>query len=238
MSYADFQKNLKLVMCLNNAVSNLADFQGVKVHQDLLTPLQTLSNEAADAGFDLAVASGFRSVERQCQIWNTKALGSRPVLDDTGISLDVGKLDPTALMFAILRWSALPGASRHHWGTDIDVYDRAALSLEQPLQLTMAECEGPFAPFHQWLDSELIKPDAQFFRPYMAPVGGVAPEPWHLSFAPRAAECQRELDRDQLLQLVLSLDIALKEEVVLHFDEIFERFVWVSPDLYPQSWPL
>ena len=28
---------------------------------------------------------------------------------------------------AILLWSALPGASRHHWGTDFDVFDRAAV---------------------------------------------------------------------------------------------------------------
>ncbi len=227
---------MKLVMCLDDALSNLADFQGVRVHKALIVPLQTLSNKAADAGFGLAVASGYRSVERQREIWNAKARGARPVLDDTGKPLDVAKMDPTALIFAILRWSALPGASRHHWGTDIDVYDRGALPADQSLQLTMEECQGPFARFHQWLDAELAKPDTQFFRPYTSPFGGVAPEPWHISFAPRAAECQRALSKDELLGLLLSLDILLKDEVVRHFDEIFERFVWVSPDLYPRNW--
>lgn len=233
MSYADSQKNLKLFMCLTEAASNLADFQGVQVHRDLVEPLQTLALEGAALGFELAVASGYRSIERQCQIWNAKALGLRPVLDDDGTPLDVASLDPETLMFAILRWSALPGASRHHWGTDVDVYDRAALPAGHSLQLTLEECHGPFAPFHQWLDAELARPGSRFFRPYTSPVGGVAPEPWHLSFAPRAAVYQRALTKDQLLELVLSLDIALKDEVTCHFDEIFERFVVVSPDLYP-----
>lgn len=108
MSYADSQK---ISRCLTEVPFKLADFQGVPVHQDLLLPLDSLVLDATSAGFDLAVASGFRSVERQCQIWNAKALGLRPVLDDTGVPLEVGRLDPEALMFAILRWSALPGTS-------------------------------------------------------------------------------------------------------------------------------
>jgi LAS superfamily LD-carboxypeptidase LdcB len=238
MAYADSQKNLKLFMSLTDAASNLAEFQRVQVHRDVVKALQTLAGGAAEAGFDFAVASGFRSVERQCQIWNAKARGSRPVLDDTGIPLDVMNLDPEILVFAILRWSALPGASRHHWGTDVDVYDRSALPSGQSLQLTLAECHGPFAPFHQWLDVELARPETPFFRPYMSPAGGVAPEPWHLSFAPCAAKYQRSLGKDELFELVLTLDIALKDEVIRHFDEIFERFVLVSPDLYPLNWPL
>lgn len=238
MSYADSQKNLKSVMCLENTLSNLADFQGVRVHRDLVEPLQTLYQKSTEAGFELAVASGFRSVERQCEIWNAKAQGIRPVLDDAGGPLDITTLDRDELMFAILRWSALPGASRHHWGTDIDVYDRAALPKGQSLQLTVAECQGPFAHFHQWLDLELADPDAQFFRPYVSPIGGVAPEPWHLSFAPKAAECQRELGKDQLLGLLIGMDILLKDEVIRHFDEIYERFVWVSPNLYPPNWAI
>ena len=38
-------------------------------------------------------------------------------------------------MAAILVWSALPGASRHHWGTDLDVFDRAVQPPGEPLEL-------------------------------------------------------------------------------------------------------
>ena len=37
-------------------------------------------------------------------------------------------LAPDALIETILLWSALPGGSRHHWGTDVDVFDAAAVA--------------------------------------------------------------------------------------------------------------
>lgn len=238
MSYADYLKDLTLFKYLNTVSGELADFRGVPVHRGLLDPLAELTARAAARGFELALASGFRSIERQCNIWNAKANGLRPVLDDVGVPLDIADLKPESLMFAILRWSALPGTSRHHWGTDVDVYDRAALPAGESLQLTLAECRGPFAAFHQWLDGELAQSDALFFRPYVEPHGGVAPEPWHLSYAPLAAGFQQAMDKELLRELVLSLDIQLKDEVAWHFDEIFSRFVVVSPARYPLEWPL
>lgn len=162
MSYADDLKDLTLFKYLKAVSGELADFRGVPVHRSLLDPLAELTARAAARGFELALASGFRSIERQCHIWNAKANGQRSVLDDAGVPLDIADLEPEALMFAILRWSALPGTSRHHWGTDVDVYDRAALPAGESLQLTLAECRGPFAAFHQWLDGELAQSDALF----------------------------------------------------------------------------
>ncbi len=36
---------------------------------------------------------------------------------------------------AMLRWSAVPGASRHHWGTEIDIFDPDLLPENTPLLL-------------------------------------------------------------------------------------------------------
>ena len=85
---------------------------------------------------------------------------------------------------AILLWSALPGASRHHWGTEIDVIDRAALRPGQHAQLIPAEycAEGVFGGLDRWLTEHAGA--FGFFRPYDRDRGGVQPEPWHLSFAP------------------------------------------------------
>lgn len=235
VEYYESEKNLKSLMQEMWIEQNMIDFGRGKIHRDLVDPLNSLIAEAAEAGFDFAVASGFRSVERQCLIWNAKASGTRPVMGDDGIPLDIHRLTPEQRLFAILRWSALPGTSRHHWGTDIDVYDRAALPEGSVLQLTVEECQGPFAAFHAWLDSRLAAPDAEFFRPYVRSTGGVAPEPWHLSFAPIAARYQQSLTKEQLRAFVASLEIELKEVVLLRFDEIYERFIWVPWDLYPST---
>ena len=58
-------------------------------------------------------------------------------------------------MRAILHWSALPGASRHHWGTEIDVIDRAALLHGQLAQLVPDEyaADGVFAKLGLWLSA-------------------------------------------------------------------------------------
>ena len=197
---------------------------------DVLTALHDLRARAAAAGFDLRVASGYRSFERQLLIWNNKALGLRPVLDDRGLPLDIKRLGERDLVLAILRWSALPGASRHHWGTDLDVYDAAAMPAGYQLQLTQAETEGDgvFAPFHRWLDGELQRPGAVFYRPYAQDTGGIAPEPWHLSYAPLAKAYAQQLSEALLRDKLAQTDIQLKSTLLAHLGEIVARFVRVD----------
>ena len=99
-----------ILTALPDVERDVVAFQGIAVHPRLVAPLTELVEEARSAGFDLRVASGFRSIDRQCQIWNAKAAGLRPVLDDAGEPLSIDELTPMSLVFAILRWSALPAA--------------------------------------------------------------------------------------------------------------------------------
>lgn len=238
MSYHVPKKFLDEFTLSGRSEHHLADFMGNAVHASLCKPLGELVRNAAAEGFDLAVASAFRSFDRQCRIWNDKAAGRRPVLADDESILDTTQLTPEELLFAILRWSALPGASRHHWGTDVDVYDRKGTQNGYQLRLTFDETigSGPFAALHAWLDEYLLYKETDFFRPYTRPWGGVAPEPWHLSYAPLAVEFQQALEPSVLRALIASADLALKAEILIHFDAIYERFVWVPWSLYPQIW--
>lgn len=206
------------------------------IHRDVVLPLQQLQHAAAGAGFDLQVASGFRSFTRQLTIWNGKAGGQRPVLGEDGHVIDLGLLSDVDKVFAILRWSALPGASRHHWGTDVDVFDAAAVPENYPLQLTGAEYQsgGPFADFSDWLEQRIAAKEAfGFVRPYGADRGGVAPEPWHLSYGPLSCHYQQQLDVDALREVVTTSEMLLKPTVLEHLDEIFARFIAVPLEIYP-----
>lgn len=199
------------------------------VHRQVVEPLDELSRVARAAGFELAVVSSFRSFSQQCAIWNEKATGRRPVLNDAGEPVRLEDLDEWGRVQAILRWSALPGASRHHWGTDLDVFDRQGLSDNHPrVQLTAAECEagGPFHDFHQWLSQAIQDGEASgFYRPYDLDRGGVGCEPWHISYAPLSLEFQQALDLDVLRPVLGASDIALRDTVVDHMDEIFSRYI-------------
>jgi LAS superfamily LD-carboxypeptidase LdcB len=217
---------------------NLIDYQVIStgLHKNVVAPFQLLHSSAAEAGFDLTVASSYRDFDRQLLIWNAKASGERPVLDSLGKVLKIDTLEPWALVQAILRWSALPGASRHHWGTDLDVYDKTAVAEDYVIELTSAEVSGngPFVPFHKWLDQKIVTGQAQgFFRPYQYDTNGIAPERWHLSYAPLASEYQSALDIDCLVALISSRPIALKEVILKNIEEIFERFIVVADECYP-----
>jgi LAS superfamily LD-carboxypeptidase LdcB len=198
----------------------------VLVHRRLADPLRALTQAALCQGIRLNVASGFRSFERQRLIWNDKATGRRPVLGDRGEPVDIEKLSDVQLMYAILRWSALPGASRHHWGTDLDVWDGAAVSADYRLQLTTDEYseKGPFARLGRWLASGEVH-DLGFSRPYTVDRGGIAPEPWHLTYRPLAMEYERQLTSDGLAAVIARSDVALANTVIDHIDDIFTRFV-------------
>ncbi len=201
-----------------------------RVHRQVLDPLLFLAERAASAGFILKVASSYRSFERQLLIWNNKARGLRPVLNDAGEAIDVNTLSDRDKVFAILRWSALPGASRHHWGTDVDVYGSAHLDPEYQLQLTFAETQGdgPFAEFHRWLSDELAQGNSDFFRPYAQDRGGIAPEPWHLSYAPLATIFSRQFTQALLREKLEQTDMELKQAVLGNLDEIYQRFIYVD----------
>lgn len=201
-----------------------------QLHREVVGPLLTLRESARAAGFDMRVASSYRSFDRQLLIWNAKANGLRPVLDDKSEPLDIAQLSESQLMFAILRWSALPGASRHHWGTDLDVYDASRIDEDYVVRLTVEEtCNtGPFAPFHRWMDAVLEKNSFGFYRPYAQDTGGVAPEPWHLSYAPLATGYAEQLTEDVLRELISKSDICLKQTILDHLAEIYQRFVRVA----------
>ena len=125
-----------------------------------------LQEAAQKAGFNLQIASGYRSFTRQCAIWNAKMQGERPVFDRDSHLLDVTKLSEYEKIYAILHWSALPSTSRHHWGTDLDIYDPDLLPEGHTLQLQPWEYQtgGYFAPLTQWLSEHLST--YGFIRPY------------------------------------------------------------------------
>ena len=181
---------------------------------------------AAYEGFNLQAASSWRSFERQLAIWNGKWRGERPLLDADNQPLDALQLDDMERLHAILRWSALPGTSRHHWGTDLDIYDPDCLPAGTRLALEPWEYEagGWFADLGEWLGDHMS--DFGFFLPYAKPLDaaqGVAYEPWHISFAPESGE--QRLDPDALALCLQQADIEGKACILSHLDEILARYV-------------
>jgi LAS superfamily LD-carboxypeptidase LdcB len=200
----------------------------IGLHSDVLKPWQQLVCAAHTAGFDLALASGFRSFDRQQFIWDAKVSGQRVILDDNSCVLELMSLSTLDKINSIMRWSALPGTSRHHWGTDIDIYDRAAVPENYCLQLVAEEYtdNGPFAPMSRWLKDYLNKADSPaFIFPYINDNNGIMPEPWHLSYLPVARQYQEAWSLKLLQDILHKSDILEKATVLSTIDALYKRFI-------------
>ena len=165
---------------------------------------QALGRRAQERGLDLRVASAFRDYDRQVRIINDKWTGARPVTDGEGRLLERNQYDDQEWLNLILRFSALPGTSRHHWGTDLDIWDASRVDEDYRLQLVPSEYgpSGPFSEMTRWLDELVAADDAEgFFKPYVEDRGGIAPEAWHISYRPAALRYQDTFSLESLIPL-------------------------------------
>lgn len=195
------------------------------LHKYVGAPFSNLRLAALADGFDIIPQSSFRDFSRQLMIWNEKFSGERPVYGASGQLIDVLKLAPHERIGAILLWSALPGASRHHWGTDVDLVDRNATAPGYRVQLTPEEFEpgGPYAALSLWLAANADR--FGFFRPFRGVLSGVQAEPWHFSFAPVAETARRSLTAAVLKKAIATAPLLGKDEVLARLDELHARYV-------------
>lgn len=205
-------------------VVDVAEFD-CGLHRAVVGPFSAMRHAALAAGIDLVPASAFRDFERQLAIWNGKYTGRRPTAGADGTPVDITRLAPAERVEAILCWSALPGASRHHWGTDLDLYDRGAVAGDVGVRLEPAEyaAGGPFERASAWLERHAAR--FGFFRPYRGRRSGVQAEPWHYSFAPVADRAARTLDVQTLRDALASAPLEGKDVVLDAIHRIHARYV-------------
>lgn len=216
--------SLQVTGRLATHVRDMADPPCV-LHPRTAEALLSMRAEARAAGIDLYVASAYRDFNRQLAIWSAKFNGRRPLLDPYGRPIDHAKLHESALIDAILTWSALPGASRHHWGSDFDVMDAAALRPGERAELVEQEYApgGRFERLNGWLDSNMGR--FGFFRPYATWQGGVRPEPWHLSHAEISVPALGVLTLEVLQEAIAEAAMPGKQTVLARLPELYQRYV-------------
>jgi D-alanyl-D-alanine carboxypeptidase len=124
-------------------------------------------------GILLEVVSSTRNFDRQKTIWENKWNGKSLV---DGINLNSTSLSSTEKAKKIMRFSAMPGTSRHHWGTEIDLN-----SLEDEYFQ-----EGQGKQIYLWLKVNASR--FGFAQPYTEKNQersiGYEEEKWHWSFTP------------------------------------------------------
>ena len=72
-----------------------------------------MRDAAAKEGIKMQVVSSYRSFYRQASIFEAKYERYT----------DVDGMEPLPAIDKIIEYSTIPGTSRHHWGTDVDIID-------------------------------------------------------------------------------------------------------------------
>tara|TARA_B100000575_G_C23095584_1_gene631885 strand:- start:886 stop:1593 length:708 start_codon:yes stop_codon:yes gene_type:complete len=132
-----------------------------------------MQKEALKEGIKIKIVSGFRSFNRQKQIWNRKFRINK-----------MNGLSPKQNLLKIIEYSTLPGTSRHHWGTDIDIIDGNKIVSGDLLLEENFHGDGPYVKLRKWMDINSKR--FGFYRPYNnnPKRKGFKYEPWHYSYAP------------------------------------------------------
>ncbi len=148
------------------------------LHRDTYAAFERMHAAALRDGVKLIIVSATRNFARQKQIWEAKWRGER-LLEGTEKADEVYP-DPAERALAILRYSSMPGTSRHHWGTDVDL---------NALNNGYFDA-GEGKRIHDWLTAH--GPEYGFCQPYTAKGAerptGYNEERWHWSYLPLATQ--------------------------------------------------
>jgi len=126
---------------------------------------------AAKEGVILNIISATRSFAEQQSIWERKWADAQSMRNS----------DAKNIALTVLRWSSMPGTSRHHWGTDVDL-----VSLKKAFYNTPSGKKT-----YAWLCSNAAK--FGFFQPFNAGrTEGYQEEKWHWSYLPLAKTYLKE----------------------------------------------
>jgi len=92
--------------------------RGLYLRNETYKAFIRMHDAALRSGIKLIIISATRNFDSQKKIWEGKWTGKMPV-DGKNLSETVN--NPVQRARIILRFSSMPGTSRHHWGTDIDL---------------------------------------------------------------------------------------------------------------------
>ena len=171
-----------------------------------------MKDAAEKDGIVIKLVSGFRDFYRQQMIWNNKY---KKFTNE--FSLD----GPTAIK-EIIRFSTIPGTSRHHWGTEIDIIDKNFENEKDLLISKKYEEGGIFNSLKKWMDKNskrfgfYIVYDDDSNRP------GFECEPWHYTYKPVSNLYQREFLKLDLKSIISKTKVEGKEFIN---DEFIKKYI-------------
>lgn len=176
---------------------------------------EEMKAEAAKDNINLKIVSSYRSFERQLAIWNRKYKQNESL-----------GLTPNQNIKKITEYSTIPGTSRHHWGTEIDVVAAEPEVQGDVLLSHLFENDGPYYTLKKWMDEHANS--FGFFLVYTKDINrkGFQYEPWHYSYAPKSKKFVEEYKAIDLQEILKNNSISGNEHFTDQLiNQYFEEYI-------------
>jgi LAS superfamily LD-carboxypeptidase LdcB len=165
-----------------------------------------MQEAAQKEGVFIEIASGYRSFNRQKFIWNNKYTRY----------IQMG-LTPKEAVQKIIEYSTIPGTSRHHWGTDIDIYDLNAEKTENILIEENYNKGGVYEKLKIWMDQNSKKFGFTLVYTNKEDRKGFKYEPWHYSYYKISKPMLNDFLKQDIISFLNSQDIMGKDVLTTDF---------------------
>jgi len=166
--------------------------EGINLRKEAHDAFLEMKKAAYSDGIDLKIVSSYRNFDRQESIWERKYMR---FTEDDG-------MEPLEAIDKIIEYSTIPGTSRHHWGTDIDIIDGYRKTKGDVLVPEKFGAGGPFEDFKKWMDANSKKFDFYLVYTNDPKRRGFKYEPWHYSYAPISIPMLTAYRRLNIVQLL------------------------------------
>jgi len=158
---------------LGQGSPDLTKTSSYRLRPEAAAAYEKMRAEAAKDGIVFKVVSSYRNYSHQNRIWDRKYRRFR----ESGLSI-------IQTIEKIIEYSTIPGTSRHHWGTDIDIVDGNKNVSGDMLVPSKFHGEGPYCDFKEWMDKNANRFDFYLVYTDAPDRKGFKYEPWHYSYKP------------------------------------------------------
>ena len=191
--------NLDLLLGKKEIIATTKEFN---LLPQVALAFKAMQTEAKKDGIDLKVVSSFRSYAAQKGIWNRKYKRF----------ISEGLTGPEAIK-KIIEYSTLPGTSRHHWGTDIDLIEGSEI-VEGDVLLEEHFHQGAYQKLHRWLQKNATRFGFDIVYTNDSLRKGFLYEPWHYSYAPLSKEFLKTYQEKELIYSIKQDSTLLGKEFI------------------------
>lgn len=197
--------------------SQYTNKENIYLHKDTYEAFLKMYTAAKKDSVELKILSATRNFYAQKSIWESKWTGQQKLSDGTNAATAIKEDNTRALR--ILEYSSMPGTSRHHWGTDMDLnaLNNAYFDKDKGLKT------------YEWLSQHAAA--FGFCQPYSEKgpnrPDGYNEEKWHWSYLPLANKYMQTA-KDSLLDT--SIRGFMGAEVAPQL-KVVEKYVFgINPD--------